>query len=90
MDLEIIERDIKVPRLTLTPTRTTLKYPLNLEESIKQKIESLIKEKIIQTKATKSWRGKFDKSGVTLFNDSKTEKLIFKFIEKLSEDDKSS
>lgn len=90
MELEIIERDIKVPRLTLTPTRTTIKYPLNFNDSTKQKIEALIKEKIIQIKATKSWRGKFNKSGITLFNDSKTERLTFKFIEKLSEDDKSS
>lgn len=79
-NLEVISKDIKGARLTVTPTRITIKTALNFsQEQIDHltKVSLDIAEKMGDVK--KSWRGGFKKNFIALYTDNKKEKQSFKF-----------
>lgn len=71
-NFEHVSRDRKKPRLTVTPTRITLKTPLtftDVEVEQAKKLALNIAEKM--GSVTQSWRGDFKQSGISMHTDSK-------------------
>lgn len=66
MKLEIIDQDVKEVRLTVTPDRITIKYPIGYDGD-RLKIEKLVNEIKNSFQVTNSWRGRFDDYGITLW-----------------------
>lgn len=81
--LEIINTNVGKVRLTLTPSRITIKYPLEYPEDKKE----LVKEQCLSINKkmgplTKSFRGHFFMSDrIIMSNDSQTENIVFKYKE---------
>lgn len=81
LDIQIKERNnIK---LTLTPNRLTLKFPIGINESEKIEVINLAnKVKELMNPLTKAWRGKFhkinDNMNITMFSNGNHQKQTFK------------
>jgi hypothetical protein len=80
MDLQIIETDRSVPKLTITPTRITIKYPIGFPMDDRGRIEKLARHIFETNEIKKSWRGTIRDFGVSLQSDSGKEHLRFNFI----------
>jgi hypothetical protein len=80
MEFEIVEKETKRVKITLTPTRVTIKYPIGFTN--RDKIESNVSKILEKQVITQSLRGSVDDnlSGVTVQNQSKTFKIRFDFI----------
>ncbi len=80
--MEIIIKDIAKPKLTLTPTRVTLKFPLGTAQEIIDKYVGYTNEITKVFTPSYSYRGDFreidDEIVITLKTDTKT-KLTNKF-----------
>ena len=66
MEFQVFCIDTKWVKLTITPTRMTIKYPLNFPDDQKEKIEKMSRYIYDVVKPTQSWRGTFFVNGIKL------------------------
>jgi len=79
-NLETIDVNNKDARLTITPSRVTLKFPNSFSQDEKDKlIEFSLEINKTMEPITKSWRGRFKHYGITLWTDSNKQSKQFKF-----------
>jgi hypothetical protein len=81
MNIELILKDdSKKSRLTVTPTRITLKVPSTLSEAEIEALKNASLAIYEELKPTQSWRGEFRIHGIVLATEGKKERKHFKSI----------
>lgn len=75
MNIELKSIESKKVRLTVTPNRLTLKFPITLNNDEKEKFKEISLNIVKEiSPITKAWRGSFYNGIITLYNNSKNEK----------------